>query len=317
MFETQDQLEERNDMKKREIAQFRYYEMKNDEVVLPLIGNEWIREYGKDVNYLHFHNYLEVGICYAGKGEVVLEQKVYPFQAGSIMIVPPYFLHTTNSIKGTKAYWEWFYFDVETILEEQYDTNIMKLKQMKEKIYEKPYYMFSQKNEKLKRILELIRLECLEKVEFYQEALKGLIQTLLVEIIRRNMQEKEKYEKNVFITPAIQYVEEHFFESISIPKLAEVCNMSESYFRKLFVSSMHMKPIDFINFVRVQKACHLMKSTEKSMEEISYRVGFGNISTFNRNFKKIFGVSPYQWKKSYENRVGNLSHYRISAHKGW
>lgn len=304
-------------MKKREIAQFRYYQMEEDEIVLALIGREWIREYGKDVDYLHYHNYLEIGICYAGKGDVILGEKTYPFEAGSIMIIPPYFLHTTNSIKGTKAYWEWFYFDVETILSQQYDTNMIKAKYLKQKIYEKSHYMNVQKNEKLKRILELIRLECLEKVEFYQESLRGLTQTLLVEMIRINAKEKENYEKNMFLAPAIQYIEEHFFEEIYIPQLAEVCNMSESYFRKLFVSSIHMKPIDFINFVRIQKACHLIKRTEKSMEEIAYRVGFGTISTFNRNFKKLFGISPYQWKKSNENGADNLKHYRISAHKGW
>lgn len=53
------------------------------------------------------------------------------------------------------------------------------------------------------------------------------------------------------------------------------------------------------------------------MDEIAYRVGYGNVSTFNRNFKRIIGMSPYQWKKSPENYAGQMMNFNISALKGW
>ena len=93
--------------------------------------------------------------------------------------------------------------------------------------------------------------------------------------------------------------------------------MSESHFRRVFEEGMNMKPLDYINLIRVQNACELLKKTGKSMEEVGEESGFASISAFNRNFRKILNISPYQWKKSKENYEGKLLHYRISAQKGW
>ena len=304
-------------MKKRKKAQYRYYEIPEKEVVLALTGKEWIREYGNDIDCLHFHNYLEVGICYGGEGEIILGQETYSFEEGSLVVIPPYFLHTTNSKKGTKAYWEWFYFDVESVIQEMDGKQNGEISNIKGRIFLKAHYIEKKKNQRLKILLEQIRLECLEKKYFYQESVKGMLKSFLIEILRMNEGEKESFGQTILITPAISYVNDHFHELLYISDLAKACNMSESHFRKVFEMNMNMKPLDFIHLVRIQNACNLMKWTEKSMKEISYQIGFENISTFNRNFKKLLGISPYQWKKSAQNYEGKLKNYRISAYRGW
>ena len=52
--------------KQREKVEFRYYEIGEDEPVLALLGEEWIREYGKEIKCLHFHNLMEIGYCQLG-----------------------------------------------------------------------------------------------------------------------------------------------------------------------------------------------------------------------------------------------------------
>ena len=99
--------------------------------------------------------------------------------------------------------------------------------------------------------------------------------------------------------------------------LAQQCHMSETHFRRIFQEKMNMTPIEYVNFVRVKKACELIDKTDISMEEVAEKVGFITQSTFNRNFRKIIGTSPYQWKKRPDNHEGKLQEYRISALKGW
>ena len=53
------------------------------------------------------------------------------------------------------------------------------------------------------------------------------------------------------------------------------------------------------------------------MEEIAVKVGFTTTSTFYRNFKRIVGTSPYQWKKSPENFETRLADFNIMIEKGW
>lgn len=50
--------------KKRQEMEFRYYEIPHGEIVLALLGNSWIREYGNDIAKLHFHNLLELSLIH-------------------------------------------------------------------------------------------------------------------------------------------------------------------------------------------------------------------------------------------------------------
>ena len=93
--------------------------------------------------------------------------------------------------------------------------------------------------------------------------------------------------------------------------------MSETHFRRVFQEKMNMTPIEYVNFVRIKKACELIDKTDISMEDIAEKVGFITPSTFNRNFRRIIGTSPYQWKKRPDNHEGKLQEYKISALKGW
>ena len=44
--------------------EYRYYEIPAGSPVLALLGDKWVQNYGREIDYLHFHNHLEVGFCY-------------------------------------------------------------------------------------------------------------------------------------------------------------------------------------------------------------------------------------------------------------
>ena len=55
---------------------------------------------------------------------------------------------------------------------------------------------------------------------------------------------------------------------LSLAKLADACSFSETHFRRLFVESMNMTPMEYLNLVRVRQACDLMKKSNLSMGEL-------------------------------------------------
>ena len=79
-----------------------------------------------------------------------------------------------------------------------------------------------------------------------------------------------------------------YANNIRVEELAKASHMSETHFRRVFESYMNMSPMDYINLMRVQKACDIMKKTNDSMDVVAQKVGFTTTSTFNRNFPKIF-----------------------------
>ena len=109
--------------KKKETIELRYYDIPQKEYVMALLGEEWIRDYGSGVTHLHFHNMMEIGYCRDGRGTVTLDEDTLAYEPETLCVIPKNYPHTTDSEDGRKSYWEYLYFDPETILRNMYPDN--------------------------------------------------------------------------------------------------------------------------------------------------------------------------------------------------
>lgn len=159
--------------------------------------------------------------------------------------------------------------------------------EIKDEVYANAFFFQQSDQPGLMNILNAIINEAREKKYMYRESLEGLLISFVVELLRINQCErdlKRKEQKLLIIAPAIDYVEKHYREDIKVSKMAEACNISESHFRKIFGEYIGTTHLDFLNLTRVQKACELLTRTDYSIANISYQIGYSNISTFMRNF---------------------------------
>lgn len=100
-----------------------------------------------------------------------------------------------------------------------------------------------------------------------------------------------------YIKEAINYIEQNFQNNITIEDIAGVCGINRSYFGKIFKSSTGRSPQEFLMGYRMVKATELLKLTSLSIADIGSAVGYENQLHFSRAFKKIYGVSPREWRK--------------------
>ena len=77
---------------------------------MALLGEKWIQYYGRDIDYLHFHNYLEIGYCYEGKGTMVFGEEEQRFSGKEFTVIPKNYPHTTNSDLDTVSCWEYLFY---------------------------------------------------------------------------------------------------------------------------------------------------------------------------------------------------------------
>lgn len=309
--------------KKKQEMEFRYYEIPQGEQVLALLGNSWIREYGNDTPNQHFHNLMEIGYCVDGEGELVFDEIVVPYQPGMLTVIPRNYPHTTNSRYNTKSYWEYLFLNPEEILQEAYPQNSLFTRKILDYLNKKEQYYPAGENEQLVSLVRMIMEECRNRKNYYRESIRGLLVSVLMVAARNDaiINSRPEYypsKGGVYqISGALEYISKKYMENIKMSTLAETCNLSETHFRRLFVEYMNMTPVEYINLVRIQQACDMMKKTDYSMEDVAGRVGYTTVSTFNRNFRKIIGTSPYQYKKNSMNYQGKLLNARVSAKKGW
>lgn len=104
--------------KKKRTAEFRFYEVPQEEPVLVLMGEKWIQVYGENIDNMHFHNLMEIGYCHYGDGDLVIEDAMYRFGAGMVSCIPANFLHVTKSDTDVRAFWEYIYVSPGDILKQ-------------------------------------------------------------------------------------------------------------------------------------------------------------------------------------------------------
>ena len=98
---------------------------------------------------------------------------------------------------------------------------------------------------------------------------------------------------------ALQYIAEHYREKIRVADLAGLSGFSESYFMSFFKQYVGMSCIQYINHYRVQKAAHALEETSQPVMEIAMDHGFDNISYFNLQFRKEFGMTPREFRSQH------------------
>ena len=302
--------------------EFRYYQMPAGSPILALLGQKWIQHYGANIDYLHFHNYLEIGFCYEGQGRMLLGEEEVRFSGREFSVIPPNYPHTTDSDLGTVSRWEYLFVDVEGFLRSFLDTPV-KADKVIQRIYSKALFLEENQSPsisaKILKIMNIMR----DGEEFYLEEAKGILASLLVEIARLNRRseeervEEEKGKLTNMITRVQDFVSYHYMEDIKVEDLAKSCHISETHFRRVFTSYMKMSPLEYINTVRINTACELLQKTDEPVADIAHKCGFTTNSTFNRNFKQLMGVTPVEWRKRPENYEQQLLNFDIHSEKGW
>jgi len=105
---------------------------------------------------------------------------------------------------------------------------------------------------------------------------------------------------NERINSIYRYIEKNFEKKISLTDVAEEIYMSAGYFSRFFSNKMKKPFFEFLNEYRISQACKQLIETEKAISEICFDVGYESIPYFNRQFKRIKGSSPQQFRENYK-----------------
>jgi len=145
--------------------------------------------------------------------------------------------------------------------------------------------------------------EFMAKEICYRLNIKAAIFRILSSILRhygesRNERDRIVYHNVTRLIPVIDYIDEHFEEKIYVDSLAEIINVSNDYFIKMFKDSIGKTPIDYINGLRINRAMQYLAETDMPMSEISDRIGFCNANYFHKIFKQYTDTSPLAYRKS-------------------
>jgi AraC family transcriptional regulator len=97
----------------------------------------------------------------------------------------------------------------------------------------------------------------------------------------------------------VAYIEEHLDASPSLEQMAAVVRLSPYHFARQFKAATGLPPHRYLILRRIERARELLQAgTDLSLAEVAARAGFSDQSQFSRHFKRLFGVTPGQFRMS-------------------
>ena len=109
------------------------------------------------------------------------------------------------------------------------------------------------------------------------------------------------------ISGIVDYLTEHYAQDFSMADLSARVGMSESSFSRFFSRATGNSFTDFVNRLRINRACQLLMETDRYITKVCYDVGFNNVANFNRRFLQIKGMTPKEFRRQAEARFGALA----------
>lgn len=304
---------------KRRPVDFRFYDMPDKDPILIFYGDKWKRVYGTGAPNLHFHNVLEIGLCRQGRGEMVYDRETRPYREGDISILPRGTLHNTVNPDHSVSWWEYIFVDAHAYLAKAFPDNEHLAAVTEERIRRRHLLLHGAEHEELFRLADTVICESYNKNLYTQEIQHALVQSLLLLVARENddAQDEMQEEKIVRVQNTLHYVDQNYAQTVSPGDLAAAAHMSETHFRRVFRDCMHMSPADYLNMVRIQKACEMLLRTDLPMDLVAQKSGFASLSTFNRNFRSFTDDSPLHWRNTHRLSGDNIHGIEVSPKQGW
>jgi AraC-like DNA-binding protein len=110
------------------------------------------------------------------------------------------------------------------------------------------------------------------------------------------------------INAIVRRITEDLAQPWAANEAAADLGMSESRFSRFFRRATGNTYTDFVNQVRINRACQLLMNSDRYITNICYDVGFNNVANFNRRFLEIKGMTPSEFRRQVDSRFGNKPH---------
>lgn len=130
---------------------------------------------------------------------------------------------------------------------------------------------------------------------YTEEQLVALLTPLLAETAERLQARAEDVDPiSQFV---FRYLEDHLGEDISLDTIADKLNMSRGYLSTYFKEKTGVNFSDYLNQLRIQKTKEMLGDSNLKIHDISERLGYQNVNSFIRMFKRYSGMTPGEYRK--------------------
>ncbi len=252
---------------------------------------------------LHQHDEIQISYIVRGEGTILVGDSVKDYSCGDIIVVGANHPHLFKSDKKCteESYMISLFFTKESFGELFFELDDFKslntffrwasssfrVCNPSSKLYS--YFSnLSDKNQFGKFVIFMQILECIMALE--KEKLSSM------PYVNKISDREGKRMRKI-----IDYTLNNFHRPTNLSTISSIANLTTNSFCRYFKQRTNKTYTVFLNEIRVEYACKLLRTSDTLVADISERCGFNNISNFNRKFKELKGIPPSQYRISQHN----------------
>ncbi len=246
---------------------------------------------------LHRHREFEIIRIIDGEFSLYIDNIEYAMQKGDIAIVECGFLHRGEP---KNCIYECVVFDLSMLRKRHNDILSKYILPIINGNVEIKRYFKSGNGEFFKTINELF-ITLRGTSEYYQLKVYSLLYNLFGCLYSSGFVASGGNRHNAkqvkVLTELLEWIDQNYNEQITLKDLSRVSGMNEKYLCRFFKEYTSRTPIDYINNLRIEAACHELTAGGMTITEAAIECGFNDLSYFSKAFKKYKGITPREYAK--------------------
>ncbi len=253
----------------------------------------------KGMSQAHFHDDYEIYFLVSGERKYFLSSQISTLKPNYILIIKPNEPHqvTVNMNVPYERYVLYVSPKIMSLLLKEHpslsDFNNSTLLMLSDSVFKKAT-----------ELLDEMKYEIKSKDTYAPDMIKTLLAEILILIFRNRILPDDSINKtDIRIQSAINYIIENYNEPISINDCASLCNLSPTHFSKVFHKITALTFKEFLNKIRIEKACELLENTSNTVSEVCQAVGYSSESYFCTSFKQLKNCTPVYYRKSHREKT--------------
>lgn len=273
---------------------------RNTNIYLDPLVNIYVSRYHENYrSVLHTHDFLEINYVAEGKGYQYIDEEVVQVTSGDIYIIPVGTAHVYrpaiqannpslivyNCLFPVEKLREWCESIPLPFRSEQLFSNEIKT-----------YYRYHDPRNEAKGIFERLHSEFLQRRSGYSTLLIVHVIELLVLLYRFENDIHERWLPSNRLEPVMLHIRSNYNQSISLEQAASMVYMSPSHFHRLFKQFTGQTFMEYVQNVRIEECCMLLRTTSLKVQDIANRVGYHDMPYFHSLFKRKMGVTPRAYR---------------------
>jgi AraC-like DNA-binding protein len=252
----------------------------------------------------HSHDFCELVIVAQGQGVQCLEGMDLPISAGDVFLLQGRQRHFFHDRKHLE------------LVNVMYDSQLVSLPEsdlrrmpgycamfLLEPTYRKQHRFASRLHLKRVQLAKVLAIademegECKEQNPGFEVVLRAKLQELIAYLSRIYTQGNSTETQALLrVGEVIGAMEQKFSHDWNLTELAAIAHMSKNNLLKVFRKATSQTPIDYLMRLRIQRAMEMLQKSDHTITEIAFAVGFNDSNYFTRQFRKVNGLTPRQFR---------------------